>query len=144
MGYLGLPYLSEPCDNSGCHQRSSPGIIAVYFFPTWLLTRAMVILMKCSSATGPELIVRIPRIVSFEASIFQYVRNEDLCGIKRLFESGLSSPFDVDPIGMSALAVSEAASSYVIDQSHKAQQHAAESYVETCFHEDAIFQHSLA
>ena len=71
VGYLGLPYFSEPCDTSRCLQRSIPGILMVYFFPTRLLARAIIILMRYSSATGPELTIRVPRIVSFEASILE-------------------------------------------------------------------------
>ena len=67
-------------------------------------------------ATGPELVIRVPRIVSYEAALFQYIDDGDLCGIKRLFEHGLSSPFDMDPTGLTGLAVSEAANVHVLGQ----------------------------
>ena len=113
VGYVGLPHLNEQCDTTlctpSCFQRSDPGIRVVYLFPAWLLARAMIVLMKYSLASGPEFIIRVPRIVSFQASIFQYAGEGDLCGIKRLFKYGLSSPFDVDPRGTSTLMVSQAA-----------------------------------
>ena len=110
VGYLGLPYLNGPCDSPQCCQRSSPGILISYIFPAWLLARTMIILMRISSSYGPELLIRIPRIISYNASIFQCIHTGNVNEIKRLFERGLSSPFDVDPSGLSGLMVRSHAS----------------------------------
>ena len=105
LGYLGLPRLAEACDNARCSQRSNPSVLIVYFFPAWLLARAMIILMNFSLASRPELLIRVPRVLDANASIFQYSHAGDVNGIKRLFERGLSSPFDVDVNGCNALMV---------------------------------------
>ena len=105
LGYFGLPKLAKACDNAQCSQRSNPSVLIVYFFPTWLLARAMIILMKFSLTSRPELLIRVPRVLDANASIFHYSDAGDVNGIKRLFERGLSSPFDVDNTGYSALMV---------------------------------------
>ena len=67
-------------------------------------------------ATGPELVIRVLRIVTYKVALYQYINNRDLCGIKHLFKHGLSSTLNVDPTGLTDLAVNEAANVYILSQ----------------------------
>ena len=67
----------------------------MYFFPMWLLARAMVMVLKFSPISGPELIIRFPRVVSDNSLIFYLVTRNDVQGIRGLLEKGLASTSDV-------------------------------------------------
>ena len=105
-GYNGIPYLTLACDSKSCQQRSSPGIMITYCFPVWLLARALLLFMRLSSARGPELIIRVPRILSNSSVVFNMARKGNSIGMKDLLQRGLASPFDVDDgIGFTPLMV---------------------------------------
>ena len=96
IGYLGIPYINEPCDDADCAQRSKSDIRLVYHFPAWLLARAFILLFKSSPARGPELNIHMPRIISNSSRIFSYAVQGDIDGIRNILNQGLGSPMDVD------------------------------------------------
>ena len=96
--YTGFPYLSLPCDSKNCLQRAHPALVITYFFPAWFLVRALLFSMRYSSIRGPELIIRIPRIVSNSSIIFTMTSRGDVSGLKDVLQQGLASPFDVDDV----------------------------------------------
>ena len=106
VGYLGLPYISERCDDEDCIQRSRSSVLIIYFFPTWLLARAMILVLRLSSVKGPELNLRIPRVVSNASRTFYCAGTGDVVGLKEIFHRGLGSPMDIDVTnGFTALSV---------------------------------------
>ena len=106
IGYLGVPYINEPCDDADCAQRSESDIRLVYLFPAWLLARALVLLFKTSPARGPELNIHLPRIISNSSRIFIYAVEGDINGMRDILNRGLGSPMDVDKTtGNTALLV---------------------------------------
>ena len=96
VGYFGLPYVNEPCDDTDCAQRSGFNIRLAYIFPTWLLTRALVFLLNYSPVRGPELNIRVPRIVSNNSRILTCAINGDVDGMREMPNHGLGSPMDID------------------------------------------------
>ena len=107
IGYLGIPYVNAPCDDSDCAQRSGSDIRLAYIFPAWLLARALVILLKLLPAYGPELNIRIPRVVSNSSRLFSCATSGDVDSMKEMLNRGLASPMDVDALtGNTALMVS--------------------------------------
>ena len=96
IGYLGIPHINKPYNNSDCAQRSRPKIRLVYLFPVWLLARAIVSILKSSPASGPELTLRMPRVVSSTVRIFICAARGDIEGVKEILHRGLGSPIDIN------------------------------------------------
>ena len=96
--YFGLPYTNERCDDSGCSQCSVSNIRLVYHFPIWFLMRALVVLLRYSPASGPEAIIRIPRIISQSSRIFTAAVTGDVVEMREMFSRGLGSPMDVNVV----------------------------------------------
>ena len=96
VGYFGIPYVNKICDHANCAQRSGSDIRFVYIFPTWLLARALVFLLNYSPIRGPELTIRMPRIVSNSSRIFLYASSGNVDGMREILDRGLGSPIDVD------------------------------------------------
>ena len=107
IGYAGLPRVIQPCNVPGCTQRTGPTVTLTYFFPVWLLARALFMAMKISSCDGPQFCLRVPRIVSNSSAIFTVARKGDVEGIKQILQQRQGSPFDRDVfIGYSPIMVS--------------------------------------
>lgn len=63
MSHKGLPWLSKPCDQKQCLRRGTPSIRMGYRFPMALLHRKLDMSYSCSALAGPELRVRLRRVV---------------------------------------------------------------------------------
>ena len=96
IAYAGLPRVTQPCNFHGCIQRTSPTVIMTYYFPAWLLTRALFIAVKLSSCDGPQLCLRVPRVVSNNSMILTFASIGDVEGMKHILQQCQGSPFDVD------------------------------------------------
>jgi hypothetical protein len=108
MGYSGIPARSRPCNERSCRQQSIPTVKVTYHFPQWLLRRVIQFALSISYMKGPELTLRMPRVVPANASVISYAVLGKIDGIKSLFDKGLASPFDVISNGRTALHVSKA------------------------------------
>jgi hypothetical protein len=106
MGYTGLPILAEPCSEANCQQRSAPSIEITYHFPVWFLARVLSFNMKFSTFGGPELILRMPRMVNWATPLWRVSYSGDLESVQKMFRERTGSPFDVNAYGQSALHVS--------------------------------------
>ena len=95
LGYAGFPYVTPQCDNEKCIQRLSLTGLITYLFPSWLLARAVVLASRLSSTNGLEFSLRIPRVISATAPIWNFCQVGDIDGVKGLFQQGLASPLDV-------------------------------------------------
>ena len=106
FGYAGLPYLGPLCDSKSCDRNSYPMISIIYFFPVWLLARALTMVARLSSITGPEINIRFPRITATSSRIFNLARQGKVDEIRLLLQQGHASPFDIDSSnGYTALMV---------------------------------------
>ena len=86
---------------------SNKGATRTIYFqsPSWYQeTTWEVLLHRC--LTGWQINLRQHRVQPNDALIFQSIRNGDIPEIKRLFATGLASPFDRDGYGDTLLAVS--------------------------------------
>jgi len=95
VGFSGifLPWMS--CDKTTCLRQGRPNMVVQYSFPQWFLQRAVFLILQNSSGFGPQMQLRIPRVVSDQAEIFWHSLNGDTEAIKQLLSSGLASPNDV-------------------------------------------------
>ena len=106
FGYTGLPYLERSCDSESCDRRAAPLILLTYFFPRWLVARAFLLAMRYSLLQGPELVIRVPRLISSNSRILTEAVRGNVDGVKDLFRRGLASPIDINvKSGQSALLV---------------------------------------
>ena len=94
IGYTGIPYISPGCNIHGCTQRSCPTTLITYLFPSWLLARILILVVRFSSIGGLEFNLRVPRVVSHSSVIFDLCEKGDIEGVKGLFRQGLASPLD--------------------------------------------------
>ena len=106
VGYTGMPVFTPPCSETNCKQRSAPSIEVTYRFPSWFLSRVVSLNLRLSPVAGPELCLRMPRMMDWSTPLWQASEVGDISAIQVLFGSGGASPFDVNPYGQSALHVS--------------------------------------
>ena len=95
------------CDYSLCRKSRLSSFSLAYYFPKWMLARAITIMgnWKDLHGAGVSIVVRLPRIRPFDEPMFRLVENADVAAFKALFSSGGASPFDVTPDGKSCLWV---------------------------------------
>ena len=106
IGYTGLPKVVQPCDIHDCIQRTGSMVVVTYFFPLWLLARALFLTMKLSSCDGPHFCLRAPRVVHNSSAIIDFAIRGDISGVKKILQERLGSPFDCESsTGSSPLGV---------------------------------------
>ncbi len=107
IGYSAVPCkMFRPCNEASCQRRSVPRARISYYFPVWFLARKIYLHATWNALEGPELLIRLRRIVGPSALIFWYAGQGDLRGIQGLFSGGHASVDDVSATdGSSALQV---------------------------------------
>ena len=95
IGCAGIPRVTPPCDIVECAQRSSPTVLISFIFPSWFLARALAILGRLTPMNGPEMMIRVPRVVGDNALIFDRCAQNDICAVRELLRDGLASTSDV-------------------------------------------------
>jgi hypothetical protein len=105
VGYSSLPVLAQNCNEKSCRRRSALRVIISYQFPKWMWARALLASML-AAIQGPELLLRVPRIIPFASHTYQYCLDGSVMALRRLFEEGHASPYDIDARGFSLLHVS--------------------------------------
>ena len=104
LGYTGFPLITPPCDIHACIRR--PTAVITYFFPSWLITRVFLMVMRVSLHDGPQISIRVPRVISGSSKIFYSAKIGDVDSIKEILQQRIGSPFDVDYFsGYTALMV---------------------------------------
>jgi hypothetical protein len=106
IGYSGVPGLTQSCNEKQCSRRSQVRFITSYQFPKWMWTRALFTSFMTSRLYGPEMLVRVQNTISYVSETYQCCLNGEVGLLKKRFDNGLASPFDVDPEGVSLLHVS--------------------------------------
>lgn len=70
------------------------------------MSRYISMTMRYAASDGPDLLVRLPRVVSFSHPLWSYLNDGDLLAIQKLFAEGKVSPYDVNTRGSNALIYS--------------------------------------
>lgn len=78
-------------------------ISVTYQFPQYLLQRYISMVLLMTSPAGPELLLRVPRVLPWEHLSWRYFVSGDLAAIQRMYADRIASPHDVDPCGRNAL-----------------------------------------
>ncbi|MCJ1435453.1 hypothetical protein MMC27_004826 [Xylographa pallens] len=103
LTYSGLPMLVAPCDQHACRRRQSPSFSVTYRFPQALVQRVLSMSMSFADLRGPELMVKLPRVVAWTSPVWRPAIDGNEVAIKDLFARGEASPWDMNPIGGSVL-----------------------------------------
>lgn len=59
-----------------------------------------------AALSGPEMLIRVTNTIPYACETYQHCVDGNVLGLRRLFEIGKASPFDLDPDGVSLLHVS--------------------------------------
>ena len=106
LGYSAMPIMAPTCSESTCKRSTAPSISLTYYFPKWLLNRALSVALM--NTLEPTACLRFPRVIDINEEIFSYTETDREEDIKLLFEQGLASPNDIDDTyGYSVLQVSQ-------------------------------------
>lgn len=103
LAYSGLPWVTASCDEKSCASKSLPSIAMTIQFPAWFLKRCLSTSLTYAPAAGPNLNLKLPRTVDWTWKLWRYAPEGNLAAIKDLFATGAASPWDVSPLGGSAL-----------------------------------------
>ena len=95
VGYSGYPIKAlQRCTEASCVSRSTFRAYVHYLFPSWFLLKAFTVAVISIFLSEISVSLTVRRIVPAGAEIFRLVRQDDINGIKRLFDMGLASPND--------------------------------------------------
>ena len=104
LGYLSLACGDTTCHDRSCRPRSQSSLCLKYHFPYWFVTYAISILIRVRQNSGPEIVLRMPKVRPANSDVFYFACTGNTDGMRYLFQSGLASPDDVEHgTGISAL-----------------------------------------
>lgn len=86
-----------------CNCSGHMGFAMIYRFPQYLLQRYFSMILQTTYLDGPELILRVPRVLPWTHPLWRYSVCGDLKAIKKMYAERTASPYDVDPAGRNAL-----------------------------------------
>ena len=98
ISHSGIPYLTKPCNQKACRARARPNMKMSYRFPAFM-QNAITATFTFQDFAGPEIRVKLGRVVGWTAPTWGPAIMGEVGKLQDLFERGLSSPWDVNPIG---------------------------------------------
>lgn len=110
-----------------CNCSGHTGLAVIYRFPQFLLQRYISMILQSTYNDGPELILRVPRILPWSHLLWRYSVCGDLQAIKKMYADRTASPYDVDPAGRNALLYASKQQSgkvaqFLLDQGNDSNQ----------------------
>ena len=105
IGKLNVQFTGRrpPCSEFHCSRSPESSFKVVYHFPKYLMNRYVSMNMQYGRSSGPEFLLRVPRVVPWNHLLWNYAIIGDLLAIQKLFAEGKASPYDINPRGSSAL-----------------------------------------
>ena len=91
------------CNEFGCRRPNRSSLKLTYHLPQYLLNRYLDFTVHHHPLDGPNLSVKMPRVVEWHHKLFRYTNMGDVQAIQKLFSEGKASPYDVNPRGSNAL-----------------------------------------
>lgn len=105
VGYSYSPVLRPWCPTCAQSRYFEASTTVTFLFPEWFWTKKFIEVFTYTNSSGPELLLRIPRIVTEDAAILRFAKTDDVVAIRQLLKSGLASPYDANANGFTALHV---------------------------------------
>ena len=105
IGKINVQYAGwrPACNEYHCRRSAESWFNVVYRLPKYVMNRYISMTMQYTSLSGPEFLLRMPRMVSWSHLLWNYANNGHLLAIQKLFAEGKASPYDLNPRGSSAL-----------------------------------------
>ena len=100
-----LPFFKPACSLRSCKGKRSTFIDIMFFLPTMIAARMISLWLTSSPLYGPELLLRVPRVVRTDTLAYNAICLGDLDTVKRSVFAGDYKPWDVDPTGQSLILV---------------------------------------
>ena len=110
FGYSKIEGAGLPCFRGGCNLRSCKGKRATFvhvnfFLPAVMASRMISLRFTSSPLYGPELLLRIPRVLHTDTNAYTSILYGELDDVKRSISAGEFKPWDVDDRGQSLITV---------------------------------------
>ena len=99
----GPSWFRAPRHIQSCNASAVSQTRVIYIIPTWLAMKAVYIRYKSSPLSGPECLIRTPRLVKSRNDLFTV----NLSYFRSAIANGECTPYDIDESGCSLLYVSE-------------------------------------
>lgn len=96
VGYRGFPALSGTCTVPTCRGNATAHLHVDYFFPRWILHKAVRASLTTNHASDPELCIRLVNIRPHDAEIFRAAFQGDADTTRKLLTRGQASVRDVE------------------------------------------------
>lgn len=105
LGEINVQYRGkrQECDEFNCRRSANFSLSLKYDLPKYLMSRYIVMAMRCVPLEGPQLSLRMPRVMRWSHPLWNYANSNDVLAIQKLFSEGKASPHDVNPHGSNAL-----------------------------------------
>ena len=91
---------NSTCDQIACKRRGKPLLKVKYYLPKWLFDPRMFAFNFSRTSLGdPVCALKIRRLRPMDALVFRFVRDDNVEGLKQLFEKGEATPDDIQGVG---------------------------------------------
>ena len=101
----GFPFFKGACSLRSCKGKGPTFVNIKFFLPTMIAARMITLWFTSSPLYGPELLLRVPRVVRTNTPAYYAICCGDLDAVKRCISAGECKPWDVDNWGQSLIAV---------------------------------------
>ena len=108
IGKIILQYAGRrpACNELYCRRSPESSLNVVYQLPKYIMSRYISISMQYAPLSGPEFLLRVPRMVPWSHLLWKYLNDDNLSAIQKLFAEGRASPHDLNLRGSNALIYS--------------------------------------
>lgn len=96
------------CNEFRCRRTPDSSFNMTYQLPGYLMSRYIAMKLRYNPLDGPQLSLRMPRVITWSHPLQIYAIKGDLLGIQKLFSDGKASPYDLNPRGSTVLIVAGA------------------------------------
>ena len=101
----GFPFSKGACSLRSCKEKGVTFVNIKFFLPTMMAARMITLWFTSSPLYGPELLLRVPRVIRPNTPAYDAICHGNLDAVKRCISAGDFKPWDVDDMGMSLIAV---------------------------------------
>lgn len=103
FGDLSIHWRSQKKLEVRCNCSGHTGVAVFYRFPEYIVQRYISMVLEMTYLDGPELLLRVPRVLPWTHLLWRYSVYGDLKAVQRMFADRVASPHDIDPAGRNAL-----------------------------------------
>lgn len=100
-----VPFFKGACSLQSCKGKRATFVNINFFLPTTIAARMIDLWFTSSPLYGPELLLRVPRVVRTDTPAYDAIRHWDMDAVKRSISAGDFKPWDLDFTGRSLISV---------------------------------------